>query len=112
MIIGFSEGKQTRIADDIKSLESCATDMRAFVENFSAGLAKAKTLVMDEPCLTRDFQVMVDCTGEVYHIDFDRCFRIANAKKRKSTLGMHEFITSLADLESRFYELLFDIPWK
>jgi hypothetical protein len=46
----------------------------SFARNFRNGLDEAKRLLKDEPCLVKDFQVIVDIRGELYHLDFDRCF--------------------------------------
>lgn len=45
-----------------------------FLENVSKNLKDAKTLIDREPCLVKDFQVMIDTKGRLYHLDFDRCF--------------------------------------
>jgi hypothetical protein len=45
---------------------------KPFIQNFHQSLAAAKRLLEPEPCLMKDFQLMVDEKGMSYHLDFDR----------------------------------------
>merc|ERR1719245_150351 len=45
----------------------------AFRSNIPGELKAAFDIVRRHPCLTSDFQLLIDSEGKVYHIDLDRC---------------------------------------
>ena len=54
-----------------------------FLQTFSKKFSRVRKLVFNvEPCLIKDFQVLVDTKGNLYHLDFDRCFSPENATKK------------------------------
>jgi len=66
--------------------DSVVTDHQSFANQLYTELESTITLLMKEPILFTDFQVMVDTYGQVYHLDFDRTHKdidsAGNAKKQ------------------------------
>ena len=54
----------------------------SFVQRLAENLATTRVILDKEPCLIKDFQVLLDNKGNVYHLDFDRCFMPDDASKK------------------------------
>ena len=52
---------------------------------FLEGVGNLKSLINNHPCLIHDFQIFVRTTGEIVHLDIDRCF--AEKKTERSPPG-------------------------
>ena len=57
-----------------------------FMTNFSKNLNKTRELLTTEPCLMKDFQVLMDPEGDIYHLDFDRCFQTRQVDETQTCL--------------------------
>jgi len=57
-----------------------------FARNFFKNLAQTRKLLQQEPCLMKDFQVVLDSHGNIYHLDFDRCFHTRETDETKPCL--------------------------
>jgi len=65
--VGAKESKHRRFEQDADAfLALKIKDKKSFAMRFSAGLAKARMLFDVEPCLTHDFQVLVDRSGRLF----------------------------------------------
>ncbi|KAL3904143.1 MAG: hypothetical protein SGILL_010182 [Bacillariaceae sp.] len=50
-------------------------DLATWNENFRSSIELIIQLLPEEPCMTKDFQILVEIqTGYVWHFDLDRCF--------------------------------------
>lgn len=74
LLLGCVDAKIDSFQQDWPTFSSLVKFKESFARNFRNGLDEAKRLLKDEPCLVKDFQVIVDIRGELYHLDFDRCF--------------------------------------
>jgi hypothetical protein len=54
-----------------------------FAQRFNESYTEMKVLLHKEPCLALDFQVFVDTSGQIYHLDFDRCINTRTAQKKR-----------------------------
>lgn len=84
LLMGCVDSKVATFKKDFPKLVPYIKFKKSFAKTVSKGLAEAKKLVEIEPCLVKDFQIMVDAKGNIYHLDFDRCFRSSRAKWRMS----------------------------
>jgi hypothetical protein len=75
---------------------------KKFMTTFSKNLEKTRKLLVKEPCLMKDFQVLMDPEGEIYHLDFDRCFQTREVDETQ------ECFDYLDEVESRIQETLQD----
>lgn len=46
-----------------------------FYFNLRKSILQTEETMKKNPCLHKDFQIMVDRYGDVYHLDFDRCYQ-------------------------------------
>ena len=70
--IGGPKGKHARTLLE-PFVRTHVTNATRFVNQL--GLERIRTISMlhDEPCLVSDFQVLLDSSGTMFHLDFDRC---------------------------------------
>jgi len=73
-----------------------------FARNLSKNLAQTKKLLQQEPCLVKDFQVILDQQGNIFHLDFDRCFHTREIDETQ------ECFQYLNDMEKRIHDTLKD----
>lgn len=92
LLIGCVENKYAAFKKTWPKFLAHVKDPEAFTKNFSKNLGEARRIVENEPykCLIKDFQLMVDTSGKIYHLDFDRCYRSSGDAFRMSK----SFITS------------------
>lgn len=73
IILGCVKSKVRAFEHDIpKFLRHHVKYKQSFIQNFHESLKAAKRLLENEPCLMKDFQLMVDEKGRSYHLDIDR----------------------------------------
>jgi hypothetical protein len=75
LIIGCVDSKVRAFKKDLPNFISYVKYKESFAQNFNESFAAAKKVLDVEPCLVKDFQVLVDTKGRTFHLDFDRCFR-------------------------------------
>lgn len=80
LLLGCVDSKINAFQQDWPRFSSLVKFKQSFATNFQNGLEETKLLLKMEPCLFKDFQVMVDTRGDLYHLDFDRCFRSSGKK--------------------------------
>ena len=83
MIVGCVQTKVSAFEKDWPSFIPQIKFQKSFAKNFRANLLRAKELLEAEQCLVKDFQIMVNAKGELFHLDFDRCFRSTGKKWHK-----------------------------
>jgi hypothetical protein len=59
---------------------------REFFRTFLASLHQARLVLMKEPCMSYDFQALLDVYGNWYYIDFDRCLQPTAQEELDHTL--------------------------
>ena len=82
IIVGCVESKQDAFKIEFDAFLSSVKNKESFVRKFKENFTKARQLLFVEPCLLKDFQVLVDSKGNVYQLDFDRCFSPESAEKK------------------------------
>lgn len=65
-----------------------------FLKTFRKNLDKTRKLLKKEPCMVRDFQVLVDKNGVFYHLDFDRCF---NSREEDETQMCLDYLATVEE---------------
>lgn len=92
IIIGCTTTKQGQFKRNAEEFFARVNDKDTFLERFSSALKQVKRVLKEEPCLFRDFQVLLDTSGQVYHLDFDRCFSSRDPaikrRERKSRVNL------------------------
>ena len=67
-------------------------DLTRWNENFRTSIDVVLQLLPAEPCLCKDFQVLLEVpTGHLWHFDLDRCFE-GHENKRKGTVTVSKLI--------------------
>lgn len=74
IIFGSTPTKRAYFKRNADEFLEKVSDKEAFLKRFSEGLRLTKKLLASEPCLCNDFQVLLDTSGHLHHLDFDRCF--------------------------------------
>lgn len=74
IMIGCVDSKVSVFQHRLEHFLSFVPDKESFRRNVKHHLDTARIILQAEPCLVKDFQVMVDADGQVFHLDFDRCF--------------------------------------
>ena len=113
IVIGCADSKLVQFKKNANKFAKSIKYVNNFGRNWSEGLATAKQLIETEPCLTKDFQVLVDEKGNFYHLDFDRCF-LPDASGQKYQISREETtscLEALDELQSRVQRHLSRI-WK
>ena len=83
LLIGCAESKVGPFRNQLGAFMKQVKRKRTFLQNFQENFQKVRKLVFEvEPCLMKDFQVLVDTKGNLYHLDLDRCFSPENATKK------------------------------
>ena len=83
LFIGCSTSKSRQLREEIHRFANLIGDKSRFLRAFKINLEKAREVVRKETCLIRDFQVIVDTDGRIYHFDFHRCFDPYNATRKR-----------------------------
>ena len=88
---GGGEGKKmnaTLTEWETSDWQSTVTNKKAFLETLELEILKLTNVMEQEPMFWYDFQVFLDSTGRLYHLDFDR---ITQGHKQRSRLGERSF---------------------
>lgn len=72
LVVGCTDSKVTIFKKNVDGFIKQIRYTETFVQNFKQGLQQAKQVISSEPCMTKDFQVIVDDKGNFFHLDFDR----------------------------------------
>ena len=74
LIVGCTATKRAQFQRNVDEFLNQVKDKDSFSRRFSNNLSLTRMLLKKEVCLFKDFQVMLDTEGHLYHLDFDRCF--------------------------------------
>lgn len=91
LLLGCVEAKVDAFEQKIDKFLTKVHDKELFGRRFADSLDQARALLNVEPCLTKDFQALIDTRGHLFHLDFDRCFSVDDGTSTKK-------ITDPADL--------------
>ena len=73
LLLAVAPSNQIQFDNSVEEFLLNATP--SFARRLHKNLVQTRTLLQKEPCLIKDFQVLMDQRGELYHLDFDRCFQ-------------------------------------
>ena len=109
LLIGCAPSKVRQFQQDVDEFLPSIERRNSFASNFKNEMRKARKLMKDEPCLIKDFQVLVDTKGELYHLDFDRCFMPGEAGTKRiiSKELSDSCFEALDEIENRVQKALF-----
>jgi len=83
LLIGCVESKVKVFEQYLGDFMESVNDKDEFGRRFQENLKMARKLLNEvEPCLVKDFQALVDTDGNLYHLDFDRCFSPESGTKK------------------------------
>lgn len=107
LLIGCKESKLKLFHKVVDKFISRVHDKESFARQLTKSFAELRTVLLHEPCLLYDFQVLIDVKGNLYHLDFDRCFSMRTAKKKKGlsskNVSQSSCFKSLGKIERRVY---------
>lgn len=108
VVLGCVESKVDIFKRNMKNFVKDIKYTESFEQNFREGLATAKEILQSEPCLIKDFQVLVDEKGRFYHLDFDRCFKPdePGSKYEISKEESQKCLQTLDDIDKRLQNKL------
>ena len=110
LLIGCKSSKLNLFNKVVDKFIQRVQDTESFARQFKAGFAKLRELLVHEPCLLDDFQVIIDAKGNLYHLDFDRCFSMKYATKKRvvssDKAGETKCYKSLDKIERRVYQAI------
>jgi len=110
LLIGCKKSKLVLFKRVIDKFALRVKDKESFAHHFKKSFADLKELLHHEPCLLYDFHVVLDAKGNLYHLDFDRCFSMKTAKKKSGPsakrVGRSSCFKSLDKIESQVYQAI------
>lgn len=108
LLIGCKDSKLNLFKKVVDKFVLRVKDKESFIRNFKESFANLREILHKEPCLLYDFQVVIDTSGNLYHLDFDRCFSMRTAKKKHGPkrVGESSCFQSLDKIERRVYQSL------
>ena len=65
----------------LEFIELHVQDLEMFAKNVSEQIGTTRQIVKAFPCLTMDFQFLLDYEGKIHHLDLDRCFDESSSKR-------------------------------
>jgi lipopolysaccharide biosynthesis glycosyltransferase len=75
LLLGIQYHKYEAFKYELNQFLAPIKNKESFARRFSQGIADTRKLLRKEPCLVSDFQLLLDKKGNIYHLDFERCFR-------------------------------------
>lgn len=82
LLLGCAESKMNILDQLLDAFLPSVEDNESFGRQFSESFAQVRTLLEIVPCLVKDFQILVDTEGRIYHLDFDRCYSPEDGAKK------------------------------
>jgi hypothetical protein len=74
LLFGCAHSKVQQFQREVDEFIPLIRRKKRFARHFRKYMDQARVMMQKEPCLIKDFQVLVDTNGRLYHLDFDRCF--------------------------------------
>lgn len=109
-LIGCKESKLALFKKTVQKFVERVENKTTFARHLQESFVDLRELVQQEPCLLNDFQVLIDTKGNMYHLDFDRCFNTRTSKKKKgvstSRVNQTSCFKNLEVMERRVYQAL------
>lgn len=110
LLVGCKESKRNLFHKVVNKFVSRVKKKEAFTRQFTKSFTELREVLLHEPCLLYDFQVLIDTKGNLYHLDFDRCFSTKSAKKKDGPctkkLSQNSCFKSLSMIEQQVYDAI------
>ena len=108
LIIGCTASKRDQFKRNADTFLAEVSDKEAFARHFAENMKLTRSLLDSEPCLFKDFQILLHTNGEVFHLDFDRCFssRGAENKRIERKSRVHRCLRELDNVENQIMQIL------
>ena len=110
LLFGCAHSKVQQFQREVDKFIPLIRRKKRFARHFRKYMDQARAIMRKEPCLVKDFQVLVDTKGRLYHLDFDRCFipDDPGAKRAISEEVTRSCMDALDDIEKHFYRVLLE----
>ena len=96
-----------RDSDLVNFMHDSVINKRVFAIELADHINRTWTMVQDETCLVQDFQMLLDTSGTLYNIDFDRCAEISETDLNNKTIiagklkAIHQNLQNMRSLVSK-----------
>jgi hypothetical protein len=110
LLFGCAHSKVKQFQREVDEFVPLIRRKKHFARHFRKYMDQARAIMRKERCLIKDFQVLVDTNGRLYHLDFDRCFipDDPGAKRDISEEIASSCMDALDEIEKHFYRVLHD----
>ena len=108
LLVGCAASKLEPFFKHVDAYKRAVRYPESYAQNIQQGFNTSRQMLQKEPCLIKDFQIMLDTKGNVFHLDFDRCF-MPDHGSEKYVIAQEEIDSCLAvlnDVEGRLLESL------
>ena len=106
IIFGCTASKRGLFSKRVAEFLTHVKDKDAFVQNFVGNITAMKKLLEAETCLLIDFHALIDAEGQIFHLDFDRCFSNQNLGQRRSKKPSASCFRVIDRVEKELQDLL------
>lgn len=109
ILIGCAKSKIKQFERDFEQFIPSIKQKKRFARKFTKYLKRSRDLLQREECLYKDFQVVLDIQGHLYHLDLDRCFvpEQPGAKRSMSDDDKDACLETLDQVERRVKQALY-----
>lgn len=108
LIIGCTASKREQFKRNAGAFLAQVNDKKGFARHFAENMKSARSILDSEPCLFKDFQLLLHTDGELFHLDFDRCFSSRGAEKKRTERKsrIHRCLKEMDNVESQITKIL------
>ena len=106
LIFGCTASKRGQFNQRVEEFLKNVQDKEDFAMNFAGNMTALRTLLDSETCLFLDFHALIGVTGQIYHLDFDRCFSNREPGKKRSKKPSSSCLHVLDQIERKVQQLL------
>jgi len=110
LLVGCAPSKVRQFRRQVDEFIPSIKRKKRFARRFTKYMRQARELLEQEPCLMKDFQVLLDIKGRFYHLDLDRCFMPGDVGTKRviSQDVADSCFEALEEIESHVRQALFE----
>jgi hypothetical protein len=109
LLVGCAASKLQPFFKHVDAYKRAVRYPESYAQNVQQGFNASRKMLQKEPCLIKDFQIMLDTKGRVFHLDFDRCFKPDHGSE-KYVISQEEIDSCLGILNDVERQLLESFP--
>lgn len=94
LLLGCKKSKLHAIQKNMDKFIVKIKDTESFAKRFKESFAETRQLLQKEPGLALDFQVWIDTSANIYHLDFDRAFNTNTAQQKRKGYPVEKLVKS------------------